>query len=574
MKAPNSFQKALLKASHENTRLTACIESKDSVLSLSSENGLPNASDTDFGFSLIPNPPIANPDTELSIIAEGDENEMTRRPLASTRSNGPVVREEISHNNPTDPNKPNGAMSFVTASYDLRTDDDDDDTQAFPSFPSTLDCTFNDSEPTSTASSFPIDPYARDYETCELPRVVAEHALPEPSPHLSTAPTNALTSIPKALLKGSRENTRSVARTESEESALSLSSSANGVPNASDIDFGLSSTLNPPVGNPEAELSVIVEGDENEMSRRSLASTRPTGPIIHEEISYNKFTDPDKPNGTTSPITASCDPHTDDDDDDTQAFPSALDRTFNDSEPTSTASSFPIDPYARDYETHELPQVVAEHALPEPSPRSPTAPTLIRKASVPVFPSLPGPSPLRKSTRDSVVSGATVNPRSSTTTGTVTGTRSSWLNKARDVAAKRAGVVSGVKRKSIDLTGGTDYTISTEAYARASKVAKTQADGGIADTPSDTELAQREVKDPDGTRQGRLSVSDLVGAFENGEVESNEQVQVSTLLSKAIGSSVNSVLGGSKRSKAEPVKSIQLAAAAAKKVFIFFRFLR
>ncbi|KAF8517349.1 hypothetical protein JB92DRAFT_2906603 [Gautieria morchelliformis] len=345
--------------------------------------------------------------------------------------------------------------------------------------------------------------------------------------------------------------------------------------------------------NPVVDLSAIAEGDENEMSRGSLASNRPHGPVIRDkEISYHVPADPKNTNGAMSTVTVSYDPNPDDeDDDDAQAFPSPLDRTFNDSEPTSTASSFPIDPYARDYETHELPLIVPEHAPTKlPYPHSPPAPALIRKASVPVLPSLPGPSPI--------------------TTGTVTGTRSSWLNKARDVTAKRASVVSGVKRKSGELNGDTDYRTATDVHARATKAAKTHAEGGVTDGFSDKEkgkiiiqpfkaivsakpkeqshdlsqadatapdgnsegmmnilkrtveglgarvgksmgkslggaaataaaaeakaaakarLAQREVKGSDATRQGRLSISDLVGASESGGAGKGKERESSVL---------------------------------------------
>ena len=413
---------------------------------------------------------------------------------------------------------------------------------------------------------------------------------------------------------------RMAAYTESKGSLLSTST--NGLPKPSDTDAGPPSTFNPTVASPGIELSVIAEGDENEVSRGSLASSRLIDPItLNKEVSHHTLADPNNPNGDMSAVTVLYGPNPDDDHDDTQAFPSALDRTFNDSEPTSTTSSFPIDPYARDYETHELPQVVAEHMSTEPShPHSPPASTLTRKASVPVFPSLPGPSPLRKSMRDSAVGGPTVGTvRSSVATGTVPGTRSSWLNKARDVTAKRASVVFGVKRKSGDLAGETDYTIATEAYVRATKVAKTRADDGVSDALSDAEkpqgklaippfkaivltkheeqayelpvahsatpdgnsegmmnilkrtveglgarvgksmgkslggaaataaaaeakaaaearLAQREAKGFDGTRQGRLSVSDLVGSFENGGVAKGSERKPSDPKFKALPS--------------------------------------
>lgn len=482
-------------------------------------------------------------------------------------------------------------------------------------------------------------------------------------------------------------STQAVVTAEFKGSVLSPSLSANDVSKSLDSDFGPPSTSDATMVNPGVDLSVIAEGDESAMLQASLHPIRPAGPIIREkEISYHIPTDPSNPNGALATVTVSYDPNADDDDD-TNAFPAVFDHSFNESEPTSTASSFPIDPYARDYETHELPQMVAEHPqAKQPQPHSPQAPTLTRKASVPVFPSLPGPSPLRKSTRDPV-NGAVAGNTGPSTSTSVTGTRTSWLHKARDVTAKRASVVSGVKRKSGVLTGETDYTMVTDAYARATKVVKTDADGGVSDVLSSKErregkfpiqpfraivpskakeqseisvtspggnsegmmsmlkrtveglgtrvgksmgkslggaaataaaaeakaaaearLAQREAKGSDGTRQGRLSVSDLVGAFETGtagngmEQEQEDpkttvhplpmppipavsksrvsvtttppdsppttqsQGSASTLLSKVVASGVSSALGTSKRGKPEPVKSIQLAAAAAKKV--------
>ena len=406
-------------------------------------------------------------------------------------------------------------------------------------------------------------------------------------------------------------STRMPPSIESKASAPLLSLSVNGIPKLSDLNSEVPLISNATTTNPGVDLSVIAEGNESAMSQTSLPSTQPAGPIIGDkESTYRIPADPNNINGALSTATVSYDPVANDDDDDTQAFQVALDRTFNDSEPTSTAGSFPTDPYARDYETHELPHVVAEHSPTEPSiPYSPQAPTLTRKASVPVLPSLPGPSPLRKSARDPAVGGPTAgNMRPSTTGGTITGSRSSWLNKARDITAKRASVVSGVKRKSGDLTGDTDHTLATNAYARAAKVPKTIVDGGVSEALTDkaklqgtlgiqpfrpivpakakekeqphdpvvsadgnsegmmnilkrtveglgarvgksmgkslggaaataaaaeakaaaeARLAQREAKGSDGTKQGRLSVSDLVGAYESGAIRQGKDREFS-----------------------------------------------
>ncbi|KAF8587277.1 hypothetical protein K439DRAFT_1659112 [Ramaria rubella] len=242
----------------------------------------------------------------------------------------------------------------------------------------------------------------------------------------------------------------------------------------------------------DVELSVIAEGDETEISRLSLPS-RPIGPIIRDkEISYHIPTDPNNPNGPMSTVTISYDPNGDDDDD-TQAFPGAFDRTFNDSEPTSTASSFPIDPYARDYETHELPRIPSETAqlTEQRPPHSPPSTSLPRKASIPVFPSLPAPSPPRKPAHVAgPVQGIT---RPSTAAG---GTRSSWLNKARDVTAKRTSAIAGVKRKSGELAGEIDHILPMEDStrgSRAAKVAKTNPESELEDASDDKGKPQVKV---------------------------------------------------------------------------------
>lgn len=197
-------------------------------------------------------------------------------------------------------------------------------------------------------------------------------------------------------------------------------------------------------------LSMIAEGDE-QGALQATASPR-KGLVIGERvISYQIPKDPDDPNGPMATITV---PYSEDD------------RSFDDSEPTSTINSFPIDPYARDYETHELPKIVpvtspgAEEKPPTPVPVP--APILVRKASVPVFPILPPPSPMRKA-RESVEITNAVSAKPSSNGG-----RTSWLQKARDVTAKHG----GVKRKSEEMLE--DQGRSTDGVEKVLKVARTE----------------------------------------------------------------------------------------------------
>ena len=324
------------------------------------------------------------------------------------------------------------------------------------------------------------------------------------------------------------------------------------------------------------DLSIIAEIDEIEKSR--AVSPQKNGPVIHDNSISYKVRDPTNPD-VMNTVTV---PYYEDD------------RSFFDSEPTTTTASFPLDPFARDYETHELPAVISDSAQPTIQthpPDSPAPTTLTRKPSIPVFPTLPMPSPLHKSTRESTTMGY---GQPSTTGGT--GTRkTSWLQKARDV--KRTSVVTGPgpgpKRKSGELLD----VDSSAAYGRATKIAKTSIEDGVTDAlaikdkgkqpdrptippfkpisrelplretytvqvPSNTEentdgmidilkrtidtmgaragksfgkslggtaataaaaeakaaaearLAQRDAKGSDDARQGRLSVSDLIGNFE------------------------------------------------------------
>ncbi|KIJ47348.1 hypothetical protein M422DRAFT_45882 [Sphaerobolus stellatus SS14] len=221
--------------------------------------------------------------------------------------------------------------------------------------------------------------------------------------------------------------------------------------------------LDKPAPNESQDLSMIAETDENDISRMP-SPAKQAGPVIRDkEISFRIPIDPSNPDGPMDTVTV---PYYEDD------------RSFFDSEPTSTTASFPLDPYARDYETHELPTVVPESEPAPQPPRSPpaAAPRKTGGPVQPVLPSLPGPSPpLRKSTRDGLP--PTIN------LGQVAqaAKRTSWLQKARDVTAKRTSVVSGTKRKSGEMLLD-DPT--EEAWGRDTKIAKTSLEHGVSEALS------------------------------------------------------------------------------------------
>ncbi|KDQ63532.1 hypothetical protein JAAARDRAFT_169466 [Jaapia argillacea MUCL 33604] len=145
----------------------------------------------------------------------------------------------------------------------------------------------------------------------------------------------------------------------------------------------------------------------------------------------------------------------------------------------------------------------------------PNTKTLVRKPSVSIYPSLPAPSPLRKSMRVArepsigvgVLQSGHARRSMAGTSAPALGKRTSWLTKAReakalDVTVKRVithEVVppqmasgSGVKRKSGDmLASGDDETQArvSEERERESKVAK--VDAALA-----TKGKQREITEP------------------------------------------------------------------------------
>lgn len=207
----------------------------------------------------------------------------------------------------------------------------------------------------------------------------------------------------------------------------------------------------PVENNQGGTLSMIAEGDEPETSQPVISPRK--GLIIGErEISYQIPNDPNDPDGPMATITV---PYSEED------------RSFDDSEPTSTIGSFPIDPYARDYETHELPKIIPADSPPRVEDTQPIqipAPNLTRQANLPVFPNLPPLSPMRKSTRESVSTSNGAIVKQSTTNGT----RTSWLQKAKDVTAKHG----GVKRKSGEMSE--DYSESVDSLNRMPKIARTE----------------------------------------------------------------------------------------------------
>lgn len=199
-------------------------------------------------------------------------------------------------------------------------------------------------------------------------------------------------------------------------------------------------------------------------------SAKPFAPVIqNKEISFYIPKDPSDPTGPMATVTV---PYNEDD------------RSFDDSEPTSTASSFPVDPYARDYETHELPAIVpdrtSQHNEQVQDLNHPSTTHFTRKASIPVLPNLPPPSPLRKSIRELSATGQ--GATSASISAAAVGKRTSWLHKTRDVTGKIT-VIASTKRKSDELTIDTEQT--TEALGRAPKVAKTSLEEGISDALAD-----------------------------------------------------------------------------------------
>ncbi|KAH7910944.1 hypothetical protein BJ138DRAFT_1064128 [Hygrophoropsis aurantiaca] len=151
--------------------------------------------------------------------------------------------------------------------------------------------------------------------------------------------------------------------------------------------------------------------------------------------------------------------------------------------------------------SHSAPVMTTMTAPISDSPR-----TLPHKSSVPQFPSLPAPSPLRKSMRVAREPSVGPGPLLATTVpaAPALGKRTSWLMKAREVKAMEGasgrksalgtgpvgivapngmagvpGMSSGVKRKSGDMLGAEVFAINKNENERKSKTAKISSSDSV-----------------------------------------------------------------------------------------------
>ncbi|KIJ55491.1 hypothetical protein M422DRAFT_63551, partial [Sphaerobolus stellatus SS14] len=167
------------------------------------------------------------------------------------------------------------------------------------------------------------------------------------------------------------------------------------------------------------------------------------------------------------------------------------DCSFFDSEPSSRSGSLPLDPYARDYETLELPAIVPIPAQSttraHPLDPLPATSPLTRKTSVPVHPTLPSPSPPRKSSRE----GSGLPSEQVTQAGEVK--RTSWLTKRRDTTARRT--LSSPQRKSSELYLDDESMFNPQHDERPRKaLSEPRMEDGILEAPENKSKGKEPVR--------------------------------------------------------------------------------